>query len=71
MTGQSTLTVFRATGIGSTIAVTPSTRARLAMLEPITFPIDISGEPLNAALHASERAYFALLFCDAAVTNDA
>lgn len=47
--GQSLLRVATATGIGSIKAVKPNTNEILAMLEPTTFPMAISGEPCKAA----------------------
>ena len=47
--GQSILIESALTGIGAINAVTPKTNARLQILEPITFPIVMSGLPAKAA----------------------
>src|SRR5690606_25472963 len=49
MLGQSLFKVATATGTGKIIAVSPKTRVILAMLDPTTLPIAISGKPSIAA----------------------
>lgn len=49
MTGQSNFIELLLTGNGSKMAVKPSTRAMFEILDPTTFPMDISGLPDKAA----------------------
>ena len=47
--GQSILIESLLTGIGAIRLVTPSTKAKLQILEPMTLPIVMSGLPVKAA----------------------
>ena len=48
ITGQSILSTFLFTAMGNMIAVMASTSPKLAMLDPTTFPMAMSGFPLRA-----------------------